>query len=151
VRVHSDAVQVMSQPFPGLDDDQVEPDRQRRQRGPVREPSGLAQGEAGPVQPRALAMVDGLLRQAEVTTSAPPDLDDHDRRRRTRIDRDEVNLRVTDMHMHPEDAPAERGEVRGDPSLGTVTGFLGLRSHDGERDTARLSVDHVAVTRIAAP
>jgi hypothetical protein len=72
-------------------------------------------------------VVDRLLRQSEVTTGAPADLDDHERLRWTRVDRHEVKLVATDMDVPGQDEPASLRETIRDRRLGGITRLLRRR------------------------
>ena len=74
-------------------------------------------------------MIDGLLRQAEVAASPPADLDDHERGRRARVDRHEIELVATDMDVPGQDGPTGFREPRGDQRFGGITRPLGRRSY----------------------
>ena len=79
--------------------------------------------------------------------AAPPaDLDDHERGRRARVDRHEVDLMTADMDVPSQDRPARLEQPRGDQAFGTVagllrraTGRLGLPIHAGDAGTAALT------------
>ena len=94
-------------------------------------PSGqrptVEQAVRGGPDPRSLAVVDGLLGQPELAAGAPADLDDDERRRRTRVDRHEVELVATDMDVPGQDGPASLREPVGDERLGGITRLLGRR------------------------
>ena len=89
-----------------FDDDQVEAERQRWERGPVRQRPALEQPVRRGPHADTLAMVDGLLGQTEVAAATPPDLDDHERRRWPRIHGHEVDLAAADVDIPREDGPA---------------------------------------------
>ena len=94
-------------------------------------PSGSDAAVEQPVRGRpdagALAVVDGLLGQAEVAAGPPADLDDDQRRGRTRVDRHEVELVATDMDVPGQDGPAGFREPRSDERLGGITRLLRRR------------------------
>ena len=69
-------------------------------------------------------MVHGLLGQAKFPGSAKADLDDHEIARRSRIDRDDVQLGTPDPDLATEDRPAGSGEVGSDEYLGGVAAAL---------------------------
>ena len=89
-----------------FDDDQVEAERQRWERGPVRQRPALEQPVRRGPHADTLAMVDGLLGQTEVAAATPPDLDDHERWRWPRIHGHEVDLAAADVDIPSEDGPA---------------------------------------------
>ena len=73
-------------------------------------------------------MVDRLLGEAEVPAGPPADLDDHQRRGRTGVDRDEVELVATDVDVPGQDGPTQVPETRSDECLGGIAGPLCCRS-----------------------
>src|SRR5690242_6082643 len=94
--------------LPGFGDDEIESDRQPRQRRAIlREPA-----ERRLMDPRSLPTVDGLLREAEVPPGTPADLDDHELTGRAGIHRHDVQLCPPDPKLPPEDRPAGRLETR---------------------------------------
>jgi RecB family exonuclease len=92
-------------PRPGFDDDEIDADRQRRQRDSVWQ-AVLEKPANRRAEMAALAVVERLLREPEVSATSPADLDDHERRRRSRVDRHEVKFVTTDMDVPGEDGPA---------------------------------------------
>lgn len=88
-----------------LDHDEVDTDRQGRQRRPARQPV-LEEAPQGCPKVGSLAMVDRLLGQAEGPRATPPNLDDHEGPRRTRVHGDEIELAPADPHLATEDCPA---------------------------------------------
>ena len=96
-------------------------ERSVRERAAVDEPVGRRP------DPDALAMVDGLLGQAEVPIGAPADLHDHERGRWTRVDRHEVQLVATDMDVPGQDGPTGVRQTCRDQRLGGITRLLGRR------------------------
>ena len=115
---------MVAHPIPGLDDDQVEPERQPRHRRSIRQDASIEQPVGGRPDADTLAMVDRLLGQAEVPAGPPADLDDHQGRGWTGIDRDEVELVATDVDVPGQDGPAGVGESRSDERLGGIAGLL---------------------------
>ena len=98
---------------------------------------------AGAMEPRPLAPVDGLLGQAEVTArraSGPR------RRRARRAGPGPIATRSSSARptrtFSPEDAPAQRLEVRGDPRLRVVAGALRGRPHRPRGSQPPLTGDH---------
>ena len=114
--------------------EQVDPDRQPRDRPAVGQPV-LEQPADGRPQVRSLAMVEGLLGEAEVPTAAPADFDHDQARRRTRVDRHEIELVATDMDVPGQDCPALLAQPSGDQLLGGVTRQLSGRSSGGGTPT----------------
>jgi hypothetical protein len=102
---------VVTDPRAGLHDDQVEADREWRQRRAIRQAAGLAKRECRTVQARPLATVDGFLGQPEVTPRPPPHLDHDERRRWTRVYRQQVDLRAADAKLSRQDAPTGGDQV----------------------------------------
>ena len=74
-------------------------------------------------------MVDRLLGQAEVPVPAESDLDEHENRRRTRVDRDDVQLGAPDPDLATENRPAGCGELGGDEQLGRIAPTLLRGAH----------------------
>ena len=115
-------------PWIGLDRNEVEAQRKRRNGRPIRERDAVEQRVRRVAEVPALAVVDGLLRKPEVAPAAPADLDDHEHRRRARVDRHEIELVATDMDVPGEDDPAGFAQPRTDESLGGITRELRRRS-----------------------
>lgn len=105
-------------PHTGFHHDEVEPQRQMRQ------PTAVEQGEGSLAQARLFATVHGLLRQAKVAPSAPPDLHDHEHRGRARVGRHEIEFVATDMDVPGQDGPAGVDESGGDQRFSGVTRLL---------------------------
>src|SRR5689334_19996823 len=103
---------------PGLHDDEVESHRQAIVLGRLQPSPGCG------AQPGALPPIDRLLRQPEVTSRSPANLDEDDRRRRARVDGDHVELRPADVDLPAEDGPPRRFEPSRDQPLGVVAGLL---------------------------
>jgi hypothetical protein len=101
-----------------LDDGQVEANREMRAGGRL-EPAPRTVVQMG-----ALAMVDALLGGAEGARSPPTDLDDHELTRRTRIDRDDVELCAPGVDLAGEDRPAGADQLVHHGRFGGVTGLL---------------------------
>ena len=116
-------------PMTRFHDDEVESQRQPRNRTASRRHAPIQQAVGGGPHPDALAMIDRLLGQPEVAASSPADFDDHERRRRTRVDRHEVELVTTDMDVPGQDGPTGIREPDGDQRLGGITRLLGRRPH----------------------
>ena len=115
-----------------LDHDQVEPDRQPRQVDAVGQHASIEQAVRRHPDVRPLAVVDGLLRQPEAPRRAPADLDDHERGRRTRVDRHEIELVAADMDVPGQDGPARRREGGPGPAIRRRHLPAGQRSGVGE-------------------
>jgi hypothetical protein len=111
-----------------LDDHEIEPERQVRHRLAARQRTSIEQTVGRRANPRSLAMVNGLFRQAEGSARSPADLDHDERGRRTRVDRHEVELVATDMDVPGQDGPTGFREARSDERLGGITRQLGRRS-----------------------
>jgi hypothetical protein len=114
--------------IPGFDDDQVEPERQSWHRRAIRQDAPIEQPVGGGPHANALAMINGLLGQAEVPAGPPADLHDHQRRGRTWVDRDEVELVATHVDVPGKDRPAGVRESCSDERLGGIAGLLCRRS-----------------------
>ena len=107
--------------------DQVDHDRQSRDRPSVGQ-AILEQSTDRRPQVGSLAMVERLLGEPEVASAAPADLDDDQARRRTRVDRHEIELVATDVDVPGQDGPAFLAQPSSDQLLGGVTRQLSGRS-----------------------
>ncbi len=117
-------------PCPRLDDHEIHSDRQSWDGHPAWQ-AVLEQAADSGAEMAALAVVECLLREAEVTPAPPADLDDHEHRRRARVDRHEVELVATDMDVPGQDGPAQVAQPRTYEGLGGVTRDLRRRSRPG--------------------
>ena len=77
----------------------------------MRQPALLEQGIGGFVHAPALAVVDRVL-DSSVAPSSPADPDRDERTRRSRVDRDEIELASPDMDVPSEDGASQRPEPR---------------------------------------
>ena len=135
---------------PWFGDDEIESDRQSRERRPIlREPA-----ERRLMDPRSLPMVDGLLREPEVAPATPADLDHHQLTGRAGIHRHDVQLRPSDPKLPSEDCPAGGLEARDDGTLRSIAESLDRGPHlaivpdDPSRPRiADLRPDHLEITR----
>ena len=59
-------------------------------------------------------MIDCLLGQAEVASRAPPNLGNDEARRRSRVDRDQVQLGAPNVNVAAKDGPPGRSQMEGD-------------------------------------
>jgi hypothetical protein len=118
---------VVAQPATGLDDDQVEPEREMRNAYTRGQGAEVEQAVRRRAETRPLAMVDSLLGQAKGATAPPAHLHDHERRRWTRIDRDDVEFIPSDVDIPRQDRPAVIREPIGGRDLGRVAEVLGWR------------------------
>jgi len=107
-----------------LDDHQIEPERQPRDRFAVGEHAAIQETKGRRADPSPLAVIDGLLRQTERTADPPADLHDHQRGWRTRVDRHKVKLVATDMDIPGQEGPPDRREMGPDELFGGVTRAL---------------------------
>jgi hypothetical protein len=121
---------MMSQTAAGLDHDEVEPKRKVRERASVGQDTEITERERRPMESGALASVDGLLGEAEVTARPPPDFDNDERPGRTGVHREQVDLGASHANLPCEDSPAHRREVPGDLGLRRISGALGRGPHD---------------------
>ena len=117
---------VVAHSIPGLDHDQVEPERQPRHRRSIRQDATIEQPVGGRPNTDALAVAREEVGRRDV--GAPADLDDDQRRGWTGIDRDEVELVATDVDVSGQQGPAGVRETRSDERLGSIAGPLGCRS-----------------------
>jgi hypothetical protein len=114
--------------------DQVDPDRQSRDRPAARQ-AVLQQPADGRSKMGSLAVVECLLGQSEVPTTAPADLDHNQARWWTRVDRHEIELVATDMDVPGKDGPTLIAQASSDQLLGGVTRQLSGRSTGGGTPT----------------
>lgn len=110
----------------GLDNDQVETDRQPRQRCPVRQLAPIEQPVCGEAQTRPFPVVDGLLAKPEAPRCPPAHLHDDEIGRRTRVDRHEIELMAADMDVPGQDGPTGLEQSDEDQRFGGVTCLLCL-------------------------
>ncbi len=80
----------------GLQDDEVDPERQSRDRVAVRQGPVLEEPVRGGAEAGPLGVADRLLRQPKTPIRAPTDLDDDQLARWARIHGQEVDLGSTD-------------------------------------------------------
>src|SRR6185369_7519983 len=106
-----------------LDDDQVEANREAWPIGRVEPAPG------GVTEMRLLAMVDRLLRQAELASVPPADLDDDQLGGRTAIDGDHVDLGAADPDLASQDRPPGGFQPARDELLGGIAGLLHRGPH----------------------
>lgn len=116
---------MLADPVPGLYDHEVEPQPQSRHRRSIGQRPAIDETVGGGADPSTLPVVHGLLRQAEVASRAPTNLDEHKRLRRTRVDRHDVKLMAADMDVPGQDRPPETRQAIGNQRLGNITGLLG--------------------------
>jgi hypothetical protein len=114
-------------PMAGFHHDEVEAHRQSGQVLPLEQAVGCLT-DAHP-----LAVVDRFLWQAEIPAAAPADLDDHERDRRTRVGRHDVEFSAADMDVPGQDGPSDRREMRGDQRFGGIARLLGRGPHRVDR------------------
>lgn len=107
-----------------FDHHEVEPEWEMRDRRAIRKDSTIEQSVRGRSNADPLAVIDGLLGQAEITTASPAHLDDHERRGRPRIHGHQVELMAADVEVPTEDGPARFGEPCGDHLLRRVSRTL---------------------------
>ena len=112
---------MVAQAVAGLDNDQVEAQREPGEMGAARQVADLAEREARAVHARSLSPVDGVLRQSEVTAGTPAHLDDDQRSWRPRVDGDDVQLGSPHSDMRRQDLPAEPFQMARDHRLGRIT------------------------------
>jgi hypothetical protein len=115
----------------GLDDDDVEAGLQRGQRPAIRQHAGGDDPRGCFADTAPLSEVDGLLGEAEGTTRPEADLNDHEPRRRARVDRHEIELMTTDMDVPGEDRPALLRQSFRDEGLRVVAEPLRRRPSPG--------------------
>jgi hypothetical protein len=110
----------------GLDDDDVEAERQERQRPAVGKGAGRDHRPSRVSNVAALAVVDGFLGEAESPRAAEADLDDHEASGRgwAGVDCDEVELVAADADVPGEDGPALGFEAMRDERLRLVASKL---------------------------
>jgi hypothetical protein len=74
---------------------------------------------------RALAVIDGFLRQPEVAAATPADLDDDEFRWRAAVDRHDVQLSPADPNIPAQDRPARPDQAIRHQVLRGIAGPLG--------------------------
>lgn len=116
-----------------LDHDDVEAKAELRERAAVRQRPGRDDRPGGVAEVTALAEVDRLLGQPERPARPEANLDEHQARRRARVDRHEIELVATDMDVPGQDRPAGLGQPLRDEGLGIVAGSLGPRAAPSHR------------------
>ena len=104
---------VMPHVLAGLDGDEVDSQRERRQRRAVGELAGVAEDEGGVAQPGDLAVVNGFFGQAEVAPRSPPNLHHDEGPRRSWVDADQVELGAPHADVAAKDRPAQPQESLG--------------------------------------
>ena len=119
---------VVAHPVPGLYDDEIESQRQPGQGRSVRKRPSIQQPVRGGAHPGAFAMIDGFLREAERTTGSPANLHEHERLRRARVDRHDVQFIAADMDVTGQDDPTGSLKSRGDQCLCRIAHLLSSRS-----------------------
>jgi hypothetical protein len=107
-----------------LDDHQVPAHGQARQPRAIRQASQSQQSGQGHAEVGSLAMVEGLLRQAERPRSPPADLHDHQLGRWPAVDGDDVQLGSPDVDLAREDQPARAPQPIRDQLLRGIAGPL---------------------------
>jgi hypothetical protein len=98
-----------------------------RQRLTTGQQTAIQKPECGRSHADPLAMIDRLLGEPIVADRAPANLDDHQGRGRSWIDRDKIKLEATDMDVSRQDGPTGRREPVGDQRFCRVTRLLGRR------------------------
>ena len=107
-----------------LDDDEVDRERQARDRRAIGEAASSGEVRDCDAQAELLAPIDRLLGQAMAPSRPPADLDADETRRRNRVDGHEIELQPSDAHMAAEDRPSGAKEVLLGSSLGIVAEAL---------------------------
>ena len=132
--------------------DQVDPDRQSWDRPSIGQ-AVLEQPANCRPQVGSLTMVERLLGKAEIPSAAPANFDDDQARRRTRVDRHEIELVATDMDVPGQDGPTFFAQPSGDQLLGGVTRQLSGRSTGGGTPTIHSRMiaggPHRTITRLS--
>lgn len=108
-----------------LDDDEVDPQRSRRQWSSIGQGADLHEPAEGRAQVGTLAPIEGVLGQAEIAPDPPTDLDHDDSPGWSRVERHDVDLLATKSQVAGQDRPAECAEVVGHERLGGIAGALG--------------------------
>ena len=111
-----------------LEHDDVEPERESRERFSATQRSPIQQAVRPRPDPRPLPMVDRLLGQPEFAGAPTSDLDHDQRGRRNWIDRNQVQLEATHPHVAREDPPPCGFQPARDLILGSVASSLRVRS-----------------------
>jgi hypothetical protein len=129
-------------PVARLDDHEVEPDRQSRDGATVRQGPAIEQSVRRLPDTSPLSMIDRLLCEPEATRASPANLDDHEGRRWTRVDRHEIEFVTADMDVPGQDGPTGLDQSVQDQRLGGVTRQLG-------RGPVRIGRWHIHEDRLA--
>jgi hypothetical protein len=129
-----------------LDQDEIETQREVWQRRPVGEPAAVEEAERRIAEPPPLAPVERLFGDPEVTSRPPADLDCNERRGRSGVDGNDVELATTDVDVAGKDRPPGGDEVVGDGRFGRVAQELTGGPHRGSLPSGPAP----AITRRAA-
>src|SRR5256714_10796088 len=113
----------------GLDEHEIEAEREVRQQSAVGKPAAVEQPERGVANPAPFPPVERLLSEAEVAPRSPTDLDRDQHRRRPRVDRDDVQLAPTHADVAGQHGPAGRRKVVCDGDFGRVAQHLPRGPH----------------------
>jgi hypothetical protein len=108
--------------------DEVEAERESRERLAAGQRPAIEQAVRAGADPRPFPMVHRFLGQPEVAGPAPANLDHDERGWRAGIHRDEVELEATHPHVPPEDLPPGGFQPARDLILGGVTASLSIGS-----------------------
>ena len=112
-----------------LDDDQVQPQRKRRDRGAIGKNTVLAERLGGPSKPDPLAHVHGLLGCTEGPVRPRPHFDDHEALGWRKVDGDNIEFGAANPNLPPEDSPTARDQAVDHELLGRVADPLRFGSH----------------------
>ena len=129
-------------PVARLDHHEVEPEWQPRDGGAVGQTSAIEQAVGRLPDPRALSVIDRLFGQPEATRTAPAHLDHNQGRRRTRVDRHEVEFVTADMDVPGQDGPTGLDQPVQDQRFCGITRQLG-------RGPGRVGRWHIHADRLA--
>ena len=112
-----------------LDDDQVQPQRKRRDRGAIGKDAVLAERLGGPSKPDPLAHVHRLLRCTEGPIRPRPHFHDHETLGWRKVDRDNIEFGAAHPNLPPENSPTPRNQAVHHELLGRVADPLRFGSH----------------------
>jgi hypothetical protein len=142
---------VADQRFPasriGLNGDQVEAHRKRRNHRAIRQRGAVQQRMGGTVQVSALVVIDGFFREPEVPPPSPPDFDDYQAPWGAGVDRDQIDLVAADVHVPAKERPACCDQPIRNQPLGRIAGAL----RRGSLPTDRTTVHRPIVAEVPSP
>ena len=116
----------------GLDDDEIQSQRERRNQCPVRKGALRSKRLCGTTEPDAFPGVHRLLGSPEFPGRPGPDLHDHEPGRQREVDGNDVQFGPADADLAAEDPPSGGDEPVRHQLLSCVSDLLRLSPH-GQR------------------